>query len=187
MAAKKTAEEILEEARKMIGRETKPVTSKYPVEYEPIRRYCMMVDDDNPLFLDPEYAKSTKYGEVMLPPFATFGIMSGGSPQMMADLAQGTGGADMIMPPAPGHFLINMAQEWEFHRPVVVGDRLTFKSRLADVYIKPIRIDPKAFWTVLEMHFSNQRGETVCIVRNILLRHRAPEEVAADERSTMEG
>jgi len=178
---KKTPEEMLEEARRMIGMETKPVTSKYPVEYEPIRRYCMMVDDDNPLFLDPEYAKQTKYGGVVLPPFAPFGIMSGGSPAMMARLAEAETGAEMIMPPTPGKFLINLAQEWEWFKPVVVGDRLTIKSRLADVYIKPIRIDPKAFWLVLEMHFGNQMGEAVCVVRNILLRHRSPEEVAAGD------
>jgi len=175
---KKTPEEMLEEARKMIGLETKPVTSKYSVEYEPIRRYCLMVDDDNPLFLDPDYAKHTKYGGVVLPPFAPFGIMSGGSPAMMASVREGTG-EEMIMPPAPGKFLINLAQEWEWFKPILVGDRLTTKVRLADVYIKPIRIDPKAFWTVIEMHISNQRGETVCMVRNILLRHRSPEEVAA--------
>ena len=177
---KKTPEEMLEEARKMIGNETKPVATPYPVEFEPIRRYCLMVDDDNPLFLDPDYAKQTKYGGVVLPPFAPIGIMPGGSPAMMASAREGTVEV-VIMPPAPGKFLINLAQEWEWFKPVVVGDRLTFKSRLADVYIKPIRIDPKAFWTVLEMHFSNQKGEDVCIVRNILLRHRSPEEVAAGD------
>ena len=43
---KKTPEEILEEARKMIGLETEPVSFPYPLEYEPIRRYCLMIDDD---------------------------------------------------------------------------------------------------------------------------------------------
>lgn len=172
---------MLEKARKMIGTETKPVTSKYSVEYEPIRRYCMMVDDDNPLFLDADYAKQTKYGGVVLPPFAPFGIMSGGSPAMMASMLGGGADGEMIMPPTPGKFAINLAQEWEWFKPILVGDRLTTKTRLADVYIKPIRIDPKAFWTVIEMQFSNQRGETVCIVRNILLRHRSPEEVAAGD------
>ena len=57
MEKKKTPDEFLEEAKKMIGTETEPVRFLYPVEYEPIRRYCLMVDDDNPLFLDPEYAK----------------------------------------------------------------------------------------------------------------------------------
>ena len=179
MSEKKTPEEILEEARKMIGNETEPVASPYPVEYEPIRRYCLMVDDDNPLFLDPEYARKTKYGEVILPPFAPFGIMSGGSPQTMARLMGQGADEEKVIPPAPGMFLINIAQEWEWFRPVKVGDRLSTKIRLADVYMKSIRIDPKAFWIVFEFIFLNQRAETVCVARNILLRHRSPDEVAA--------
>jgi len=176
---KRTPEEILEEARAMIGNESRPRTDPYPVEYEPIRRYCIMVDDDNPLFLDPEYASNTKYGAVILPPFASFGIMSGGSPQQMADYL--TDPETPVMPPHPGEFVINMAQEWEWFKPVKVGDHLTMKGRLADVYMKPIRLDPKTFWFTVEMIFSNQHGEVVCVVRNIALSHRSPEEVAADQ------
>ncbi|MBW1888123.1 MAG: MaoC family dehydratase N-terminal domain-containing protein [Deltaproteobacteria bacterium] len=175
---KKTPEEILEEARKMIGMEKKPVSFSYPLEYEPIRRYCLMIDDDNPLYLDPEFAKKTRYGGVVYPPFAPFGIMDRGSPEKMANLEKSD---DMIMPPTPGRYFINMAQEWEWFTPAIVGDRLTSKTRLGDVYIKPIRIDPKAFWVITETHISNQRDEKVCILKNILLCHRSPEEVAGDE------
>ena len=44
-----------------IGRKTPLYHGRYPVEYDPIRRYCHMVEDDNPLFLDPEYAATTKW------------------------------------------------------------------------------------------------------------------------------
>ena len=176
---KRSPEEVLEEARKMIGRETKPVVFPYPLEYEPVRRYCLMIDDGNPLYLDPEYAKQTKWGGVPYPPCAPFGIMMRGSPAMMASLSIDESGEERIMPPTPGGYLINMAQEWEWYKPVMVGDRLTVKTRIGDVYIKPIRIDPKAFWIVLEFHFSNQRGENVCTMKNIVLCHRSPEEVAA--------
>src|SRR5262245_47040994 len=67
--ADKTPEQVLEEAKTHIGDETEPVPSRYAVEYDPIRRYCHMVDDDNPLFLDPDYAKDTDYGAVVAPPF----------------------------------------------------------------------------------------------------------------------
>ncbi|MFO7963966.1 MAG: MaoC family dehydratase N-terminal domain-containing protein [Desulfobacterales bacterium] len=170
----KTPEEFLDEAKKLIGRETQPQKFPYPVEYEPIRRYCLMIDDDNPLFLDPEYAGKTTEGKTALPPFAPFGIMSNGSPTMMRNLTTGEG----ILPPTPGKYLINMAQEWEWFRPALVGDRLTMKTRLGDVYMKPIRIDPKAFWMVIEFHIQNQRDEDVCLIRNILLCHRSPDEVA---------
>lgn len=168
MTGKKTPEEFLEEARKMIGRETETISAPYPVEYEPIRRYCTMVDDDNPLFVSPDYARKTKYGEVILPPFAPFGIMLGESPFAR------------IRPPMPGSYLINMAQEWEWKKPVKVGDRLSYKTRLEDIYIKKIGIDPKAFWIVFLTEVTNRDAEVVCTFKNILLCHRAPDEVAKD-------
>ncbi len=169
MAGKKTPEEFLEEARKLIGRETETITAPYPVEYEPIRRYCMMVDDTNPLFISPEYAKGTQYGGVIAPPFAPFGIMLRESFFVK------------VKPPMPGSYLINMSQEWEWMKPVKVGDRLSYKPVLSDIYIKKIKIDPKAFWLVFSTEVTNQDGDLVCIFRNTLLCHRSPEEVSRDE------
>ena len=53
-------------------------------------------------------------------------------------------------------------------------------QRLADVYIKPIRLDPKAFWIVYETVYTNEKGEEVMIERNTLCKHRSPEEVKAE-------
>jgi acyl dehydratase len=167
----KTPEEMLENAREIIGKKTITSTAKYPVEYEPIRRYCNMVNDNNPLFQDPDYAKTTKFGEVLLPPFAPFGIMTSSSINALIQ----------SLPPLPGPFMINMAQEWEWMKPIKVGDLLTTKAKLVDVYIKKIRIDPKAFWIVFETKVINQHGEVTCLYRNILLNHRAPDVVAKDE------
>ena len=65
-----TPEQILEQARQLIGVETEPIEALYPIEYEPIRRYCHAAGDSNPLFLDPEYARATAYGAVLCPPLA---------------------------------------------------------------------------------------------------------------------
>ena len=54
----RSAEEVLKEARKLIGVETKPRQALYPVEHDPIRRFCHMTNDNNPLFLDPEVSKT---------------------------------------------------------------------------------------------------------------------------------
>jgi len=40
-------------------------------------------------------------------------------------------------------------------------------------------IDPEAVWIVAEAIITNQHDETVCVIRNTLLTHRTPEEVAA--------
>lgn len=169
----KTPEEILEEARKLIGSETETVQGRYPVEYDPIRRYCHMNDDTNPLFLDPQYARQTSHGEVVCPPLLVGNFAGPGIWPPARDLP--------ALPPipSPGDRNINLTTEYEFFKPVKVGDHLSIKSRIADVYIKSIRLDPKAFWTKTERIITNQDGEVVAVATNLGVRHRTPEEVKA--------
>ena len=178
---KKTPDEVIEEAKSWVGKEAAPFTNPYPVEHESIRRYCSMVDDENPLFLDPEYGKKTRYGGTPLPPFAAFGLMATGGPLMGRHMKEGKEvGIPLIMPPAPGKSFINMAQEWEWYKPIMVGDTITTTCRLSSVEVKGIKIDPKTVWITDEMRVTNQKGELCCVYRNIVLAHRTPEQVAAD-------
>ena len=169
----------LEQVRKeWIGKETDKTPGRYPVEYDPIRRHCHMVGDTNPLFLDADYAKAQGYRDAVCPPtlvsyFAGQGIWP--------PSAEGPG---MLRPLTPGNRFINMSNEVEYLKPVCVGDRLSVRSRVADVFVKGIRIDPEAVWTVTERIVSNQMGEDVVIERNTLLTHRSPEDVAAAAKVT---
>lgn len=161
--------------REWKGKTTQPTVGRYPVEHDPIRRHCHMVESTNPLFLDPDFAAQSRHGAVVAPP-------------VMVDYFAGNG----VWPPvkeAPnllrqvptrGDRLINLNQTMEFHKPVKIGDRLSSQSEIADIYEKGIRLDPKAIWIVMETRISNQNGDVVATVRNTLLTHRPPEEVAAD-------
>ncbi|MBM3945799.1 MAG: MaoC family dehydratase [SAR202 cluster bacterium] len=168
----RSAEQVLAEARKLIGRETKPVRARYPVELDPIRRFCHMSGDNNPLFLDPEHARKSRFGAVIAPMTAVALFGGGGVWPPPSE-------AEEQLPPVPtlGDRAINLGTEWEFLKPVRVGDHLSVSRRIADVFIKPIRLDAKAFWTVTETIYRNQHGEVVTIMRNTGLRHRTPEEV----------
>lgn len=179
MARERKPEEILQEARQLIGYETKPVYGEYPVEHEPIRRYCHMCNDDNPLFLDPEYAKNTRYGAVIAPPMAIHSMVRLGSMAGSWPPTRPQEGTVLPSIPTPGDRAINLTTEWEFFIPVKVGDRLSVSQRIAEVYMKPIRLDPKAFWILTERVYRNQNREVVATMRNLGLRHRSPEEVKA--------
>ncbi len=85
--------------------------------------------------------------------------------------------------PTRGDRAINRNTAWEFLKPIRVGDRLSRQTEVVDIYEKAIRLDPKAVWTVTEARIYNQDGELVAVGRNTLLRHRTPEEVAADSGS----
>ena len=173
--AGKTPEEVLEEARKLVGTETKSHSVAGQVEYASILRHCMMTHNDNPLFLDPEYAKTTKHGSVLAPAFF-LSVIEGNYRWPGEDRAP-----DESRPPVPtaGEMLINLATEWELFRPIKIGERFTASQRLKDVYIKSTRLDPKAFWFVTERIYRDETGETVAIASNISLRYRSPEQVKA--------
>ncbi len=160
--------------QKYVGFETAPAQGRYPVEYDAIRRHCHMVEDNNPLFLDPEYARTTSHGATLCPP-------SGWLALYFASLGPWPAVFEPLFPvvPTPGKRLVNMSQEVEWFGRIMVGDRLSVRRRIADVYQKAISLDPEAVWIVAEVVITNQREETVCVIRNTLLTHRTPEEVAA--------
>ncbi len=165
--------------KKYIGTEIAKSRGRYPVEYDPIRRHCHMVDDNNPLFLDREYAESTEHGAVLCPP-------SGWLALYFASLGPWPAVFEPLLPivPAPGKRIVNMIQEVEWSARIKVGDHLSVRRRVADIYQKGITIDPEAVWIVAEAVITNQRDETGCVIRNTLLFHRTPEEVAAAKETT---
>ena len=180
-------ERILAEARRQIGAETSLRWALYPVEHEPIRRWCHMVECNNPLYLDPAYAAGTRFGRVVCPPlmipiFATLGLPSRPSasgPEIDWPPAPAGQPSDELDPPTAGPHAINLGGTLEFRERVFVGDRLGSKKRLVDVYIKRIKIDPEAFWIVTDTIYVNQDERIVAVNRNTLIRHRSRELIAA--------
>ena len=79
-----------------------------------------------------------------------------------------------------GDRAINLNQEMNFLKPVRVGDRLSSQVVIVDVMEKPIRLDPRAVWITIETQLTNQSDELVATIRNTVLFHREPDEVAAD-------
>jgi acyl dehydratase len=162
--------------RKYIGFQTAKVRGRYPVEHDAIRRHCHMVDDNNPLFLDPEYAQTTSLGATLCPP-------SGWLALYFASLGPWPAVFEPLFPvvPTPGKRMVNMSQEVEWSARIKIGDHLSVVRRVVDVYQKPVSLDPEAVWIVAEVEITNQHDDRVCVIRNTLLTHRTPEEVAAVE------
>jgi hypothetical protein len=61
-----------------------------------------------------------------------------------------------------------------------VGDVLRLELRVADIFKKPIGLDPHAIWIVVETSFMNQQDVVVAKWRNTMLVHRSPEQVSRD-------
>lgn len=161
--------------KEWIGKKSEVTRGRYPVEYDPIRRHCHMVEDRNPLFLEPDFAAETRFGGVIAPPVMLDYFAGNGAwppVQQGARLMQGV--------PTRGDRAINLNQEMNFLKPVRVGDRLSSQVVIIDVTEKPIRLDPRAVWITIETQLTNQSDELVATIRNTVLFHREPDEVAAD-------
>jgi acyl dehydratase len=151
------------------GRNIGRTISPYPVEYDPIRRYCHMTGDTNPLYLDPERARRGPFGEVICPPgFLRYYTTPGPWPRPPAS----TPGPVPKGIPTLGDRGINMGVAWTFAQPVLVGDRITTEWTVRDVYVKPTRLDADSVWIVTEAQLFNQRDEPVGVWTNTVLFHR---------------
>jgi acyl dehydratase len=166
-----------------IGKLVSAASGRYPVEYDPIRRHCHMVGDLNPAFLDPEAARQGPYGAVISPPSMLPTYFAAGGPWPPMDMPDGESDVPLFTfgVPTPGDRGINMAVEWEFLEPIRVGDVLRLELRVADIFKKPIGLDPHAIWIVVETSFMNQHDVVVAKWRNTMLVHRSPEQVSRDD------
>ena len=153
----------------------------YPVEHDPIRRHEHMCYGTNPLFLDPEYGRESQYGSTIAPSvMADYFAGDGTWPSWNGGHELPSRGDPNLDVPTIGDRAINLSTTWEFLRPIKIGDVLWSQPSVADVFVKPIRLDPNAIWIVNETRFYNQDDELVAISRNTGLRHREPEEVEAN-------
>jgi acyl dehydratase len=164
-----------------IGRTVASSLGRYPVEHDPIRRYCHMVGDTNPLYLDPEIARTGPYGRVIVPlPLVPYFAGNGPWPRRPAQGAPRATARFTYGVPTPGDRGINMNTAWSYLQPVGVGDRLSAEVLIDDIYLKAVRLDPAAVWIVTLSSIRNQASQVVMETRNTVLVHRARTEGATD-------
>jgi len=134
------------------GKEYKEVS--FPVERDRVLQFADAIGEDNPVFRDREAARAGGYEEQLAPPtFVTvMQIMTSG--QVVLDQELGLNYA----------LVVHGEQEYEWHRPVQVGDVLTAIPRIADIYAK----GPNEF-LVIEAQIKDASGQTVVVGRSTLL------------------
>ncbi|MBI3590274.1 MAG: MaoC family dehydratase N-terminal domain-containing protein [Candidatus Melainabacteria bacterium] len=109
---------------KFIGREYKPIT--YVVGQEKIKEYALAIGDLNPLYIDPGFAKKSKYGTVIAPPMfvvvftrdAMFSLFEDN--EIKIDFAR----------------LVHGEQEFNFHKIVKANDSIKTTSKIKNIYQK---------------------------------------------------
>lgn len=150
--------------RNAIGRESKPALNE--VEKGAIRRFAEALGETNPIYFEEAAARAAGYRSVVAPPTFPTTLRAG------SDLRE-----SLLL--APGKHLLQAEQTIEYARPLVAGDKLTVKSRVADI---SQRATPSGMTdvVVIEDDGRNDAGELVYRTRALWVVRNAPKHATGD-------
>lgn len=141
---------------KYISKEYTPMT--YEIGREKMREYARATGNDDPLYLDNEVGKNSKYGDCIAPPmFAVVYCLQVLSKALFDPELK----LNLIM-------LVHGEQEFEWYQVAKPGDVMTSKGRISNIYSKK-NLD----FVEVESKTTNQKGEEVCkgvatfVIRNL--------------------
>lgn len=154
---------ITPEIRAMVGQE---VVSHAPEEVSTssIRRFAMAVGDANPLYVDEEYAKKSKYGGIIAPPVYLTAV----NHDAFAEIGDDGRLKSRIKLPPPLNRLARGGNEFEFFQPARPGDALTIKRKITDIFQKEGKSGGLVF-VIYETSYTNQKDELLAINRETLI------------------
>lgn len=145
---------IPEEAKAILGKESSHI---YEVTKRDIKRFAQAIGDDNPLYYDEQYAKTTRYEGIIAPPLFCHSCAFDDVPieQLRED-----GLPDELNLPLPTTRAVGGGSVFEVGEVIRPGDTLTITKKVKDIYTKTGK-SGTLYFTVLETTVTNQKGEVV--------------------------
>ncbi|MYL61711.1 MaoC family dehydratase [Virgibacillus halodenitrificans] len=127
----------------------------FEVEKGHIKRFAEAIGDNNPLYIDQEYAAKTPYQSIIAPP--TFLI------------AAGANGGDLPLE-LDTKRMLHGEQEFIYYKSVRPGDSLQCQMKVSDLYEREGKSGSMQF-LILDTEMKDPQGELVAISRmNIIYR-----------------
>ena len=147
-------------SKDMIGRVLS--TGSATVSAEHVAEFARALGDPNPLYVDPESALRGPFGTVVAPPTYPIAFMT----QAMA------GGMETFLELGLDFMtLVHGEQEFEYVRPIQIGETLTLTGRIGDIYEKTGSSGTLDF-VILETEAKDAEGKPVFYSRNTLISKR---------------
>ena len=153
---------ITPEIKAILGKE-EYFPGKEVVDRSSIRRYAQSISDLNPLYLDDEFARQSKYGGIVAPPTYIFDV----SHDIFAEI--GEDGRDLTRVTVPGMNAVRGGNEYEFYEPVKPGDVVNRRRKVIDIYEKEGKKAGRILFITYETTYMNQKGAVLGICRETMM------------------
>lgn len=122
------------------------------VEAGAIAKFARAIGENNPIYFDEAYARTTRFGGIIAPPTYASRFITPLLPGEMFDF-------DLPLKRA-----LHSDDIAENYIPVRPGDTITTTARYADVFLKQGRSGPLLFQAA-DLTCVNQRGQRVALIR----------------------
>lgn len=152
--------------KKIIGRPMS--SSKVVVERGPVANFAEAVCDPNMAYRDPAAAREAGFDAIPVPPTFPFVMQNWGAfPEIQpTDGPTGNPLGEVIGPlMAKGGIILHGEQQFEYHRPVVVGDVLVGEGKITDAYAKESKGRTMTFIVTETVWRDETSGEPVVTTR----------------------
>lgn len=140
--------------RKWIGKETRE--SVLPIERTRLRFFAKATGETNPVYFDEAAARAAGYPDLPAPPTFLFA----------AELDSGAMDDLLHKLDIPLSKLLHGEQSFTYHASVCVGDTVTVRSRIEDIYDKK---GGALEFVVKGSRATNQHGELIAEMRSVLV------------------
>ena len=140
--------------KKWIGHELP--ASVLPIERTRLQFFAKAIGETDPVYTDAAAARDAGYPDLPAPPTFLFApeLDSGASGRMLDDLQ------------IPLSKLLHGEQSFSYHKPACVGDTVTVRSTISDIYDKK---NGALEFVVKTSRATNQRDELVAELRTVIV------------------
>lgn len=140
--------------KKWIGHELP--ASVLPIERSRLQFFARAIGETDPVYTDTAAAQAAGYPDLPAPPTFLFAaeLDSGAAFRLLEDLQ------------VPIARLLHGEQGFTYHRPACVGDTVTVRTTVSDIYDKK---NGALEFVVKDSRATNQNGELVAELRSVLV------------------
>src|SRR5437588_4295751 len=152
--------------------------SRIVIERGPVSTFAKAVKDENPVYHNPKAAKEAGFDDIPVPPTYGFSAMAffGAFPELQPTDDPAAGRSPVMDALGglmkKGGIILHGEQEFEYHRPLLVGDVLEGEGKIVDLYEKESKGKTMTFLVTENVYKDAESGEPVLTTRMNLI-HRS--------------